>query len=180
MRSPPSEPSQSLYDSQSGQRWVWSTGRLRRTEHSAGPDADAELLPGEADGELHLAVDAYRTVGPVRTLPPNDDASGWRDGRCRSRDGRTSPSTRKSPSESIGGRLVRGRVIESPLWSSLTTGHGPTQAIAEHDPYCTSSALTSVNAGTKGRWITRLPVSGLHIVSDAASCPLRVVLPDER
>ena len=54
-------------------------------------------------------------------------------------------------------------LITSPFWSSLTTGHDPAQAIASHDRNQAIPAVTRRDVATGGRWITRLPASGLGV-----------------
>ena len=54
-------------------------------------------------------------------------------------------------------------MIKSPLWSPLMTEHDATATTSEHDPHLQVLAVASRNAVHGGRWITRLPASGLKV-----------------
>jgi hypothetical protein len=69
------------------------------------------------------------------------------------------PERRPNP----GAESFAHSLIKSPLWSSLTSGHDPARAITRHDRSEAVPAVTSREVATGGRWITRLPASGLGV-----------------
>src|SRR3954447_15141641 len=75
-----------------------------------------------------------------------------------------SPTRRPTPGPESFPHLL----IKSPLWSSLTSGHDPARAITQHDRNHAGPALTSREAGGRGRRITDSQPAGWGFDSLAA------------